>query len=224
MARYTGPVCRLCRRHGEKLFLKGDRCFTPKCSFDRRPNPPGPRPARRRKVSDRGLQLREKQRARVAYGVLEKQFVRYYKEAIRGTGVSGENLVRLLETRLDNIIYRIGFADSRNQARQIVRHGLIAVNGRKLDVPSAHLKEGDTVAFTPRGIRSEYYKIVQETMKSKNPPTWLALDVANLSGRVSALQSSPTAKRTSSTRTSSSSTTRANPAPSTCESRGLQGQ
>ena len=117
--------------------------------------------------------------------MLEKQFVRYYKEAIRGTGVSGENLVRLLETRLDNIIYRIGFADSRNQARQIVRHGLIAVNGRKLDVPSAHLKEGDTVAFTPRGIRSEYYKIVQETMKSKNPPTWLALDVANLSGRVS---------------------------------------
>jgi len=184
MARYTGPVCRLCRRHGEKLFLKGDRCFTPKCSFDRRPNPPGPRPARRRKVSDRGLQLREKQRARVAYGVLEKQFVRYYKEAIRGTGVSGENLVRLLETRLDNIVYRLGFADSRNQARQIVRHGLIAVNGRKLDVPSAHLKEGDAVSFTPRGIRSEYYKIVQETMKSKNPPAWLALDVANLTGRV----------------------------------------
>jgi small subunit ribosomal protein S4 len=142
--------------------------------------------ARRRKVSDRGLQLREKQRARVTYGVLEKQFVRYYKEAIRGTGVSGENLVRLLETRLDNIIYRIGFADSRNQARQIVRHGLIAVNGRKLDIPSAHLKEGDTVAFTPRGIRSEYYKIVQETMKSKNPPTWLSLDVANLSGRMTA--------------------------------------
>ena len=186
MARYTGPVCRLCRRHGEKLFLKGDRCFTPKCSFDRRPNPPGPRPTRRRKVSDRGLQLREKQRARVAYGVLEKQFVRYYKEAIRGTGVSGENLVRLLETRLDNIVYRLGFADSRNQARQLVRHGLIAVNGRKLDVPSAHLKEGDVVAFTPRGIRSEYYKIVQETMKSKNPPTWLSLDVANLSGRVTA--------------------------------------
>jgi len=118
--------------------------------------------------------------------VLEKQFVRYYKEAIRGTGVSGENLVRLLETRLDNIVYRLGFADSRSQARQIVTHGGIAVNGRKLDIPSAHLKVGDSVGFTPRGIRSEYYKIVQETMKSKNPPSWLMLDVAGMSGRVSA--------------------------------------
>ena len=136
MARYTGPVCRLCRRHGEKLYLKGERCYTPKCSFDRRPNPPGPRPARRRKISDRGLQLREKQRARVTYGVLEKQFVRYYKEAIRRPGVSGENLVRMLELRLDNIVYRLGFADSRSQARQVVRHGIIAVNGRKLDIPS----------------------------------------------------------------------------------------
>ncbi|MGI8925894.1 MAG: 30S ribosomal protein S4 [Tepidiformaceae bacterium] len=187
MARYTGPVCRLCRRHGEKLFLKGERCFTPKCSFDRRPNPPGPRPTRRRKVSDRGLQLREKQRARVAYGVLEKQFVRYYKEAIRRPGVSGENLVRLLETRLDNIVYRMGFADSRNQARQIVRHGLIAVDGRKLDVPSAHLKEGETIGFTPRGQRSEYYKIVQETIKSKNPPSWLMLDAAAMTGRVTGI-------------------------------------
>ena len=184
MARYTGPVCRLCRRHGEKLFLKGDRCFTPRCSFDRRPNPPGPRPARRRKVSDRGLQLREKQRARVTYGVLEKQFVRYYKEAISRPGVSGENLVRLLETRLDNIVYRLGLADSRSQARQIVRHGIIAVNGRKLDVPSSHLKEGDIVGFTPRGLRSEYCKIVQLNIKAKNPPSWLALDQAGLTGRV----------------------------------------
>lgn len=184
MARYTGPVCRLCRRHGEKLFLKGERCFTPRCSFDRRPNPPGPRPARRRKVSDRGLQLREKQRARVAYGVLEKQFVRYYKEAISRPGVSGENLVRLLETRLDNIVYRLGLADSRAQARQIVRHGIVSVNGRKLDIPSAHLKEGDTVGFTPRGLRSEYVKLVQANIKSKNPPSWLSLDAAGLSGRV----------------------------------------
>lgn len=184
MARYTGPVCRLCRRHGEKLFLKGDRCFTPKCSFDRRPNPPGPRPARRRKVSDRGLQLREKQRARVSYGVLEKQFRRYYAEAIRRPGVSGENLVRLLESRLDNMVYRTGFADSRNQARQLVRHGIIAVNGRKLDIPSAHLKEGDSIGFTPRGERSEYYKILKETIKSKNVPSWLSLDSANLTSRV----------------------------------------
>src|SRR5688500_14854513 len=173
MARYTGPVCRLCRRHGEKLYLKGDRCYTPKCSFERRPNPPGPRPSRRRKVSDRGLQLREKQRARVAYGVLEKQFVRYYKEAIRRPGVSGENLVRLLETRLDNIVYRFGVAGSRSAARQIVRHGSVAVNGRKLDIPSAHHEEGDSVGFTPRGVRSEYFKIVQESMKAKNPPSWL---------------------------------------------------
>ncbi|MGE5597558.1 MAG: 30S ribosomal protein S4 [Hyphomicrobiales bacterium] len=184
MARYTGPVCRLCRRHGEKLFLKGERCFTPKCSFDRRPNPPGPRPARRRKVSDRGLQLREKQRARVAYGVLEKQFVRYYKEAIRRPGVSGENLVRLLELRLDNVVYRLGFADSRNQARQLVRHGIISVNGRKLDVPSAHVAEGDLVGFTPRGQRSEFYKIVQETIRSKNAPSWLQVDRAAMTGRV----------------------------------------
>lgn len=184
MARYTGPVCRLCRRHGEKLYLKGDRCYTPKCSFERRPNPPGPRPSRRRKISDRGLQLREKQRARVSYGVLEKQFVRYYKEAIRRPGVSGENLVRLLESRLDNIVYRTGFADSRNQARQIVRHGIISVNGRKLDIPSAHLKEGDEVSFTPRGERSEYYKIVKETIKSKNVPTWITLDAANLKSRM----------------------------------------
>ncbi len=186
MARYTGPVCRLCRRHGEKLFLKGERCFTPKCSFDRRPNPPGPRPTRRRKVSDRGLQLREKQRARVTYGVLEKQFRRYYKEAIKGTGVSGENLVRLLETRLDNIVYRAGFADSRSQARQISRHGIISVNGRKLDVPSAHLKIGDVIGFTPRGLRSEYYKIVQEGMRAKNPPTWIALDATQMTARMTA--------------------------------------
>lgn len=187
MARYTGPVCRLCRRHGEKLYLKGERCFTPRCSFERRPNPPGPRPTRRRKVSDRGLQLREKQRARASYGVLEKQFVRYYKEAIRRPGVSGENLVRLLETRLDNIVFRLGFADSRGQARQIVRHGIIAVNGRKLDIPSAHLQEGDTIAFTPRGVRSEYYKILQETIKSKNPPSWLSLDATGMNGRVAGM-------------------------------------
>ena len=186
MARYTGPVCRLCRRHGEKLYLKGERCFTPKCSFERRPNPPGPRPTRRRKVSDRGLQLREKQRARVTYGILEKQFVRYYKEATRRPGVSGENLVRLLEGRLDNVVYRSGFADSRNQARQLVRHGIISVNGRKLDVPSAQVKVGDTIGFTGRGTRSEYIKVVQETIKGKQAPSWLSLDAANLTARVAA--------------------------------------
>jgi small subunit ribosomal protein S4 len=186
MARYTGPVCRLCRRHGEKLFLKGDRCFTPKCSFDRRPNPPGPRPARRRKVSDRGLQLREKQRARVAYGVLEKQFRRYYKEAIRRPGVSGENLVRLLEIRLDNVVYRAGFADSRAQARQIVRHGIVSVNGRKLDVPSAAVKVGDVIGFTARGQRSEFFKIQKEGMRGKNAPSWLSVDYGAMTARLAA--------------------------------------
>lgn len=186
MARYTGPVCRLCRRHGDKLFLKGERCLSPKCAFERRPNAPGPRPARRRKVSDRGLQLREKQRARASYGVLEKQFRRYYKEALRRPGVSGENLVQLLENRLDNVVYRLGFADSRNQARQFVRHGLISVNGRKLDIPSAQLRVGDTIAWTDRGKRSEIYKIMEETIKTKNPPSWLMLDAAAMSGRVEA--------------------------------------
>ncbi len=186
MARYTGPVCRLCRRHGDKLFLKGERCLSPKCAFERRPNPPGPRPARRRKVSDRGLQLREKQRARASYGILEKQFRRYYKEALRRPGVSGENLVQLLENRLDNVVYRLGFADSRNQARQFVRHGLISVNGRKLDIPSAQLRVGDAVGWTDRGKRSEIYKIMEETIKTKNPPSWLVLDAAAMSGRVEA--------------------------------------
>jgi small subunit ribosomal protein S4 len=186
MARYTGPVCRLCRRHGEKLYLKADRCFSPKCSFERRPNPPGPRPTRRRKVSDRGLQLREKQRARVSYGVLERQFVRYYKEAVRRPGVSGENLVRLLESRLDNIVYRLGFGESRNQARQIVRHGMIAVNGHKLDIPSAQLKEGDVVTFTGRGSGSEYFKYIQEVVKSKTVPSWLSLDAAGMRGSIMA--------------------------------------
>jgi small subunit ribosomal protein S4 len=122
----------------------------------------------------------------VTYGVLEKQFRRYYQEAIRRPGVSGENLVRLLETRLDNVVYRTGFADSRNQARQLVRHGIIAVNGRKLDIPSAHLKEGDSISFTPRGERSEYYKILKETIKSKNVPSWLTLDSAALTSRMNA--------------------------------------
>ncbi len=184
MARYTAAVCRLCRRYGEKLYLKGDRCFGPKCSFTRRPTPPGMGSQRRRKVSDRGLQLREKQRARVAYGLLERQFRRYYEEALRRPGITGDNLIRVLESRLDNVVHRLGFADSKKQARQIVRHGLIAVNGRKLDVPSALLKVGDTVGFSRRGAKSEYAKMVQETLKSKLAPGWLALDMAAMSGRV----------------------------------------
>ena len=184
MARYTGSVCRLCRRYGEKLFLKGDRCFGPKCAFTRRPTPPGMGSQRRRKVSDRGLQLREKQRARVFYGLLERQFRGYYDEALRKTGVTGDILVRVLESRLDNIVYRLGFADSRKQARQLVRHGHIALNSKKMDIPSAQLKIGDQVAFTPRGAKTEYAKIAQEAIKSKQAPGWLSLDMTAMRGRV----------------------------------------
>ena len=184
MARYTGPVCRLCRRYGEKLYLKGDRCFGPKCAFTRRPTPPGMASQRRRKVSDRGLQLREKQRARVFYGLLERQFRGYYDEALRKTGVTGETLIRALESRLDNVVYRLGFADSRKQARQIVRHGHIALNDRKTDIPSAHVKTGDSVGFTTKGTKTEYAKVVQETLKGKQPPAWLSLDIAALRGRM----------------------------------------
>src|SRR3989304_1922286 len=147
MARYTGPVCRLCRRYGDKLMLKGERCSSPKCAFEKRPTPPGERSPRRRRISDRALQLREKQKARRSYGVMEQQFRRYYKEAVRRPGVTGENLLSLLEMRLDNTIYGLGFADSRSQARQIVRHGHIVLNGRKTDVPSCQGRVGDVIGW-----------------------------------------------------------------------------
>ncbi len=184
MARYTGPVCRLCRRLGDKLYLKGERCFTPKCAFERRPYAPGQRSHRRRKISDRGLQLREKQKGRAVYGLLERQFHNYYKEAVKRHGVSGENLLRTLELRLDSTIFRLGFADSRAQARQIVLHGHIAVNGRKSGIPSHVLKVGDEVSLTSRGARSEYFKVVKENLGSKEVAPWLSVDAANLTGRV----------------------------------------
>jgi small subunit ribosomal protein S4 len=184
MARYTGSVCRLCRRHGTKLFLKGERCVTPKCAFERRPTPPGYRIPRRRRVSDRALQLREKQRARHTYGVLERQFRRYYREAIRRPGITGDNLVRLLEMRLDNVVYRLGLADSRAQARQLVRHGHIDLNGRKTDIPSCQVKAGDSIDWTARGKQTEYYKTLRETIEGKEIPSWLSLDPATLGGHV----------------------------------------
>jgi small subunit ribosomal protein S4 len=184
MARYHGPVCRLCRRYGEKLFLKGDRCFGPKCAIVRRPNPPGSAIQRRRKVSDRGLQLREKQRARVFYGLLERQFRRYYEEALHRPGVSGINLIQILESRLDNVVYRLGFADSRKQARQLVRHGHISLNGRKTDIPSAITKLNDEIAFSARGRKTEYAKTLPEVLKSKQVASWLSLDMGGLQGRV----------------------------------------
>src|SRR3990170_1719288 len=162
MARYTGPVCRLCRRYGDKLYLKGDRCASPKCAFERRPTAPGQQKfGRRRRVSDRSLQLREKQRARFTYGMMERQFRRYYRDAIRRSGVTGDTMIRLLEQRLDNVVFRLGFADSRSQARQIVRHGHIALNGRVTDIPSCALRIGDEVAWSEKGKRTELIKIVQ---------------------------------------------------------------
>ena len=190
MARYTGPVCRLCRRHGDKLYLKGDRCMGPKCAFERRPSPPGQQKRfgmRRRRVSDRALQLQQKQRARFTYGVLEKQFRRYYKEAMRRSGVTGDTLVRLLEQRLDNVVYRLGFADSRTQARQIVRHGHIVLNGRLTDIPSCATKVGDEIVWSEKGKRSQLIKMIQEGMQSKEIPDWLGVDSATMSGRVIAV-------------------------------------
>ena len=188
MARYKEADCRICRRAGEKLFLKGEKCLGPKCTIERRPNPPGPRPTRRRKVSDRGAQWREKQKARFAYGMLERQFRSYYDKAHSQPGVTGENLVRLLETRLDNVVMRLGFADSRDQARQIVNHGHITLNGRKTDIASAHVKPGDVIGFTERGRRSEYFKTLVESMRNRGPaPQWLTRDDAAMTGRVLAL-------------------------------------
>lgn len=187
MARYTGPVCRLCRRYGDKLYLKGERCMGPKCAFERRPTPPGQQRRfgmRRRRVSDRALQLQEKQRARFTYGIMERQFRRYYKDAMRRAGVTGETLVRLLEQRLDNVVFRLGFADSRAQARQIVRHGHIALNGRPTDIPSCAVKVGDEITWSPSGQRTELLKIMRETIQSKEVPDWLGLDAASMSGRV----------------------------------------
>src|SRR5258708_33688181 len=187
MARYTGPVCRLCRRAGMKLFLKGDRCFTPKCAVERRPTPPGSAPSdrRRRKESEFSVQLREKQKARRIYGILERQFHKHFVTAERMPGVTGENLLRVLETRLDNVVYRLGFADSRRQARQLVLHGHITLNARRTDIASAQVKGGDIVAVHVSIRNNEYFKTVSDTLTRKTVPRWLELDPAALSGRIS---------------------------------------
>ena len=186
MARYTGPVCRLCRRSGDKLFLKGMKCYT-KCTLDRRPRPPGQHSHRRTKVSDRGLQLREKQKARWLYGVLEHQFRRLFEEAERQPGVTGDTLQVLLERRLDNVVYRLGFADSRAQARQLVRHGHILLNEHLSDIPSQILKAGDTIGWKQNKTQSEYYKQLLENIKGKSVPGWLTLDRQKLVAKVVSL-------------------------------------
>jgi small subunit ribosomal protein S4 len=184
MARYTGPVCRICRRHGLKLFLKGERCFGPKCAIERRNYPPGDHGQRRRKLSEYANQLKEKQKSRYIYGVLERQFRKHYATADRGQGATGAKLLRVLESRLDNVVYRLGFADSRRQARQLVRHGHFALNGRRTDIPSALVKASDTISVMQKARQLEYFKIVQEGLARKSVPTWLTLDVSNMSGQV----------------------------------------
>lgn len=187
MARYTDPVCKLCRREGEKLFLKGERCFSPKCAIERRAYPPGihGRQAKfRRKESDYGLQLREKQKARRMYGIFERQFRRYFREAQRLKGMTGENLLILLESRLDNVIHRLGFASSRAQARQLVSHGHFEINGRKTTVPSFLVSAGDVITVREASKKKTYFKELAQIIDGGRVPEWLRLDEKNLSGEV----------------------------------------
>ncbi|MDQ2940989.1 MAG: 30S ribosomal protein S4 [Chloroflexota bacterium] len=184
MARYTDAVCRICRREGLKLFLKGSRCYTKKCAFERRSTPPGMNTMRRRKVSEYGLQLREKQKVRKSYSVLERQFRNYFEKAEQGKGMTGENLLRLLEMRLDNVVYRMGFARSRAEARQLVSHGHFAVNSRPTNVPSFNTELGDRVEVRESRRNREYFKTVAETIKAAQTPEWVSVDAAKLSGTV----------------------------------------
>ena len=185
MARYTEAVCRICRREGAKLFLKGSRCYTKKCAFERRPSPPGHHGVRRRKVGEYGLQLREKQKVRKTYGVLERQFRNYFTAAENRPGVTGENLLRSLETRMDNVVYRAGFAPSRAAARQLVAHGHFAVNGVPTDIASYQMRPGDKVEVREGRRTREPFKVVKETLRNHQAPEWLSLDATNLAATVS---------------------------------------
>lgn len=190
MARHTDAVCKLCRREGMKLFLKGERCLSPKCAIERRSYPPGlhGRQAQfRRQESDYGQQLREKQRLRRIYGVLERQFRRYYQMALRMRGQTGANLVSILERRLDNVVYRLGFADSRAQARQLVLHGHFDLNGHKTNVPSALVSAGDVIAVRERSRRNGHFQELAEVLEHHSVPEWLSLNVSELCGQVLAL-------------------------------------
>lgn len=184
MAHYTGPVCRFCRRAGEKLFLKGERCFSSKCAIEKRRRAPGEQSPRRRRQSDRAVQLREKQKLRQIYGILERQFSNYMQEARRKPGVTGQLLLQMLESRLDNVVFRLGFADSRSQARQLVSHGHFKVNDRKTDIPSYLVKAGDAIAWYETSTKNEYFKLLKEGSLKRTPPSWLGLDTEVLSGRV----------------------------------------
>ncbi len=187
MARYTGADCRLCRREGIKLFLKGERCYGDKCSVERRPYPPGQIGRRRPRDSEYRVQLREKQRTKRIYGVLEKQFRNYYELANRQKGITGENLLRLLESRLDNVVYRLGFAASRDEARQIVRHNHIAINGRRTNIPSCRVRPNDVVSVVEKSRDLIVIKAAIITSAKVEVPAWLEVDVEKLQGQVLSL-------------------------------------
>jgi small subunit ribosomal protein S4 len=184
MARYTDPVCRICRREGLKLFLKGSRCYSRKCSFERRSTPPGMNTQRRRKVSEFGLQLREKQKVRKTYSIMEKQFRNYFEKASKRKGMTGEELLRMLEMRLDNVVYRMGLARSRAEARQLVSHGHFTVNGRPTNIPSFATKAGDKVEVRESRRGREYFKTASETVKAAQIPEWVSVDETKLMGSV----------------------------------------
>ncbi len=191
MARYTGPVCKLCRREGEKLFLKGERCFSPKCEIEKRNYPPGQHGKsnswRRTEGSDYSSQLRAKQKARRVYGVLERQFRGYYTQALKTKGLTGLRLLQVLESRLDNIIYRMGFASSRSQARQLVAHGHFTVNGRRTNVPSMQIKPGDVIALREGSRKAQFFKDLAAIADERNIPDWVKRDTKALSGQITRL-------------------------------------
>ena len=187
MARYTGPACRLCRREGKKLYLKGERCTSGKCALDRRNTAPGQHGAATKKLKEYGKQTREKQTARRYYGVLEKQFVNYYDEAARQQGMTGENLLKLLERRLDNVVYRMGLASSRKEARQLVLHGHFTLNGKKANIPSILVRAGEVVAVAENFKKSAKCKALVEALETKTTPKWIELDKAGLVAKIVAL-------------------------------------
>jgi small subunit ribosomal protein S4 len=184
VARIRGAVCRLCRREGMKLFLKGDRCYKDKCAIERRGYAPGQHGRRRTKVTGYGTQLREKQKVKRMYGVLETQFRNYFKKAARTRGITGETLLQFLEQRLDNVVHRIGFAASRPQARQLVANGHIRVNGRKVDIPSCLVKQGDEISIREKSRKNEFIRLSVETAKGRGVPAWLELQAEGFKGRV----------------------------------------
>lgn len=185
MARYTGPVCKLCRREGTKLFLKSDKCFSDKCPMARRPYAPGQHGQGRKKLTNYGIQLREKQKAKRIYGVLESQFKGYYTKAESQKGIAGENLVRMLETRLDNVVFRLGFGGSRPEARQLVRHGHFTINGKKVNIPSYQMKVGDVIAVKDKSKSSEKFKAMAEI--ATTTPNWLTVDKDKMEASIVAL-------------------------------------